>query len=112
MEVMNMAKNLHQINPKAYVAWTHRLNPNTTFSQRGEPYCSTIDNFFKFEYPNVENKTARAYVTIQINDRLESYDIYIIKKGENYYIDLNSASFTNCGDDALKASILDHLNLR
>lgn len=34
-----MAKNLHQINPKAYVAWTHRLNPNTTFSQRGEPYC-------------------------------------------------------------------------
>ena len=49
MEVINMAKNLHQINPKAYVAWTHRLNPNTTFSQRGEPYCSTIYKFSRFD---------------------------------------------------------------
>lgn len=107
-----MAKNLHQINSRAYVAWTHRKNPGTTFSQRGEPYCATIDNFFKFEYPGVENKTARAYVTIQNNGDLDSYDIYIIKKGENYYIDLNSTSFNNCGNDALKASILDYLHLR
>ena len=103
-----MAKNLHQINSKAYVAWTHRKNQGTTFSQRGEPYCATIDNFFKFEYPGVENKTARVYVTIQDCNDLYAWDIYIIKKGENYYIDLNSASF-NAYSDGTKSLMLDYL---
>ena len=103
-----MAKNLYQINAKAHVAWTHRLNSGTTFSQRGEPYCATIANFFKFEYPDEENKTARVYVTIQIDDYIEPYVVYIIKKGRNYYIDLNSTSFNNCGDKE-KQLILDYL---
>lgn len=108
MEVMNMAKNLHQINSKAHVAWTHRKNPGATFSQRGEPYCATIDNFFKFEYPGVENKTARVYVTIEDCNDIYAYDIYIIKKGENYYIDLNSTSF-NAYSDGTKSLMLDYL---